>query len=808
MGRTCCPPLPNDNPKPSRRQATRAPLVICFAVLVAEQSSSIPSSAPDSAAMDSNSPLETPAGQERDQGRRQAVSSSSDQGSSPIDPQNIRQSSSVSPQNNNQLNNNSSTSNSHDSKDKDKDNKDRVTVPSACVPCRSKHLKCDGLNPCTRCSSNGFECLYVRSRRGFKGPRKTGLQGKASSIPLPGAPSTCPLIDPAAASSRAPQNIPTGLATPPDHRQQTLPGNTDLQIFEVNPDLATYSPKPLSSGLDIRERCIEAFYYHFWPTHPFALPRASFMALRKERPLDQLEAAMRYVGSCYVSQAPTVALASEAEHSVYADCANDGFRVQAMLILAIGLDGNTHQEKALQILTDAEDIALDIGMNNRNFAFLNSAGSPVLEESWRRTYWELFLIDGMIAGVHQKSFFRMKDVVADVLLPCEECEYLSGVIPQARSLADFEDELFDGRDFSFSSFAYRVAAIRNLGRILTMRMSGAPLDSPAVQRLDAHLVNWRLHLPDSKRTCISKEGVLDEMLFQAHMITAATTVQLHRELSELDSSVAKNVTSCAPHKPVVPGESYNLHAAKTVQAAQDISKLITIPVPLLKHTHFFTCVVTLGSIVHLSCWSILMPITQDDDLRQQLRLNTGALKTLWQVWPSAGRAFGQVKGVAQDIFAAKKRTLENGYWPNLTEEDIMQNIIQDQSIMDELQIPETDTDASNFPTPSSFISGEVFAQPASIMESTESTSASASVPNEDLSPLEQDVLDEYERLAENMKKFASLLDTMAGKPTAEILDGLRQLERKTSLVFTLLKASVYSIVLQQEIYSGDQVGGG
>lgn len=39
---------------------------------------------------------------------------------------------------------------------------------------------------------------------------------------------------------------------------------------------------------------------------------------------------------------------------------------------------------------------------------------------------------------------------------------------------------------------------------------------------------------------------------------------------------------------------------------------------------------------------------------------------------------------------------------------------------------------------------------------------------------------------------------------AEILDDLRQLERKTSLVFTLLKASVYSMVLQQEIYSGDQ----
>jgi len=49
---------------------------------------------------------------------------------------------------------------------------------------------------------------------------------------------------------------------------------------------------------------------------------------------------------------------------------------------------------------------------------------------------------------------------------------------------------------------------------------------------------------------------------------------------------------------------------------------------------------------------------------------------------------------------------------------------------------------------------------------------------------------------------------MARKPTVEILDGLRQLERKTSLVFTLLKASVYSIVLQQEIYSGGQGGQG
>ncbi|KPM39468.1 hypothetical protein AK830_g7099 [Neonectria ditissima] len=73
----------------------------------------------------------------------------------------------------------------------------------------------------------------------------------------------------------------------------------------------------------------------------------------------------------------------------------------------------------------------------------------------------------------------------------------------------------------------------------------------------------------------------------------------------------------------------------------------------------------------------------------------------------------------------------------------------------------------------------------------------------ELSPLEQEVLDEYERLAENMNKLATILDHLASNPSTEILDGLRELERKTSLAFTLLKASVYSIVLQQEIDWGD-----
>lgn len=199
-------------------------------------------------------------------------------------------------------------------------------------------------------------------------------------------------------------------------------------LLDASQEVVSFDSKQLPSGLDIRERCIEAFFYHFYPAHPFLLPRGRFMAFRKERPLPHLEAAMRYVGSFYVAQAPTAAYGLEAERSVYhMDCHRDGFWIQAMLILVIGLDGYTYQEKALQILIDAQNVALDLGMNKREYATLNGRGSDVIEESWRRTWWEMYVVDGMIAGVHQRSSFRLNEVLSDVTLPCEEKDYLNGV---------------------------------------------------------------------------------------------------------------------------------------------------------------------------------------------------------------------------------------------------------------------------------------------------------------------------------------------------------------------------------------------
>ena len=44
-------------------------------------------------------------------------------------------------------------------------------------------------------------------------------------------------------------------------------------------------------------------------------------------------------------------------------------------------------------------------------------------------------------------------------------------------------------------------------------------------------------------------------------------------------------------------------------------------------------------------------------------------------------------------------------------------------------------------------------------------------------------------------QVSTLIADMAGQPTSRILDSLRSLERKTGLVFTFFKASVYAMVV-------------
>jgi hypothetical protein len=90
-------------------------------------------------------------------------------------------------------------------------------------------------------------------------------------------------------------------------------------------------------------------------------------------------------------------------------------------------------------------------------------------------------------------------------------------IPGSVQLVEFDDAAFSNEERIFSSFAYRVQAIRNVGKILAVGQRGGSEESD-VDEADACLVNWALHLPESKRVLVDRDGQVDEMLFQAYMI--------------------------------------------------------------------------------------------------------------------------------------------------------------------------------------------------------------------------------------------------------------------------------------------------
>jgi hypothetical protein len=150
--------------------------------------------------------------------------------------------------------------------------------------------------------------------------------------------------------------------------------STNLVLTQHPNGLAAQVPIPTTA-----ERCLDSFYHHFHASHPFVLPKEFLLRIAKDSNLDHLLAAMRYLGALYVDAGPSRAMFfDEAIRIAYEPTTpKDGFLVQTLLLLIIGLDGSCQQERARQILADAERIAVQIGLNTPPFTDEASL-------SWRR----------------------------------------------------------------------------------------------------------------------------------------------------------------------------------------------------------------------------------------------------------------------------------------------------------------------------------------------------------------------------------------------------------------------------------------
>ena len=306
-----------------------------------------------------------------------------------------------------------------------------ATLAKACVSCRSKHLKCDRSEPCLRCRSEGEICTYVASRRGYKGPGKNknpiSDDGNASSSR--GSRQE--------ASNIARLNSQLFTLTSPN-LSLTSNGNDSAQSMQVSSYIGGENVSSPFAGLNNSSHSdlFNAFYDFFYPGHPFILPRARLMPVLQTKSLPHLELAIQYVGSRYVS-----ASSNSRQRDALRDCLTqqtlprDGFMVQTLVLFAAGLHFGDEIKPGIGYLDSAISLALDLGMHQAEFAPRNDEDDPLLEESWKRTWWEVYILDGLATSVFPERSFSLWSIPSDVPLPCDEFSYFSGVsaLPTKRS---------------------------------------------------------------------------------------------------------------------------------------------------------------------------------------------------------------------------------------------------------------------------------------------------------------------------------------------------------------------------------------
>lgn len=300
--------------------------------------------------------------------------------------------------------------------------KSRVSL--ACIPCRSRHTKCDATAPeCSQCRACNRTCSYTESRRG---------RAKVSRVE----------------QSQRTLREQKQLEIERDHEgrnQQSRSGSNDASSANTNDsnlnsgwspvDLSgvhhtNYSPSRSMSDLDDSSKFLDLYYASFHDAHPIVLPR-KFLNQRLQTnrsSLRHLLPVMEFVGSLFAQGSAKEVLRARADFTLLTDnLPATGFTVQSLLIFAIAVHACNEFVHARGILDHAVRIALQINMNSNSFSAANGEGSAILEESWRRTFWFLFVTDGIFAGIRHCLTFSLHDIQADVDLPCEEANYQSGV---------------------------------------------------------------------------------------------------------------------------------------------------------------------------------------------------------------------------------------------------------------------------------------------------------------------------------------------------------------------------------------------
>ncbi len=130
------------------------------------------------------------------------------------------------------------------------------------------------------------------------------------------------------------------------------------------------------------------------------LPRASLVDQFDEDPTSVADVikSIAFVGSLYLLDPASQGYRAAVGTAIAEGLPRNGFSVQCLLLFAAALEWSGEQDYANTTLIEAKSMALGIGMQSRRFAREQGQQCTVLEESWRRTWWELYFFDAMFGG--------------------------------------------------------------------------------------------------------------------------------------------------------------------------------------------------------------------------------------------------------------------------------------------------------------------------------------------------------------------------------------------------------------------------
>ncbi|KAJ5819856.1 hypothetical protein N7474_005447 [Penicillium riverlandense] len=545
----------------------------------------------------------------------------------------------------------------------------------ACLPCRRRHMKCDGNRPsCNRCAETAKECHYSQSRRG-------GLDRAALAA----------LRRQRAAAAATAASEEAGVTD--NSNSQRLPGPQQDQEFRthvVEPDFirgygpqveidsgngTSITPLPTATRIHIdsveEDPLIDSYYKNFHKFHPLLLPKKHlaihYRVPSKQPTLKPLIAIVRFIGNIYSAGDWSIPLKDYADACFSQAEPTDPTMVQCRLLSSVAHFWYDHKIDAIQEMNTAFQLAVDLQMFRKEFAAKHGSGDAVLMECWRRTWWTLSIVDAYYAGTLKTMRFRVLDFEATVELPCEESDYELGEIPEPKTLQEFDHREFTSDITTFSSFAYLIGAVR----CIALAISTAPQvankqDSMHIlQTADSILNGWLLLLPTDRKQIMTKTGEIDELMFQAHLLIHVATIGLHRPLSDLKYNLVEGVSGCAREPPpdTPTGELANIHTERVLRSVEAQIQILALPVRQFHHSPFVTCMISEGTLALLSACKFRLKEMKLTIARNQIRMAIGCLNALAELWPRTARNVREIQTIAHHVLGLGSKTVNNNGTP-------------------------------------------------------------------------------------------------------------------------------------------------